>query len=1071
VIHSAAFNWHGDARGKPTTIFVALEGELLQTQPSSPARSSRSFGKTDKAFASMQRIGKSEESAECGTRCTHTSLDPNNWAEFRAQAHRMLDDMLDYTAGIRERPVWQPVPPDVRSRFSQELPAQPTPLDQVHREFMTSILPFTARNGHPGFMGWVQGGGTPVGMLAEMLAAGLNANLGGRDQMPLEVERQVAEWMRVLFGFPDGATGLFVTGTSMANFIAVKVARDARLGTEVRRTGVSQQTQKLVAYASAAVHGSVARALDLAGLGSESLRLIPVNRMHHMDVEALKARVACDREEGLTPFLAVGTAGTVDTGAIDNLDEIATVCAQEQLWFHVDGACGALAVLAPELAPRLKGIERADSVAFDFHKWAQVPYDAGFILVRDGAQHLSAFATSHAYLARDDRGMSAGSPWPCDFGPDLSRGFRALKTWATLKVYGTEAIGGVISRSCELARYLESRIGATPELELMAPVELNVVCFRYRGASWFETPHEEFLDGLNRQVVIALQEAGAVAPSTTLIDKRLVIRAAIVNHRTTQAEMDTLVEAVLEAGRRFSTKPAHNEPESEKWQPWLRRAAELEKIDAQLGSAEALDKRTEVELRYARAMLLRQLGRDLEARTEHLKVVGLDPTHERNLNALGLLLAVTGHRKAARISLAQAAKHHPNSAATLVNYGGVLLEERDAVSASAAREQFEAALRIDTKLPQAHAGMFYALTRLGETEAAKPHQRLAFGRQNFFTSVYRGDATPVPVLLLVSSAGGNTPIEKLLDDTVFQTYVVVADFYDRSNPLPEHKLIINGIGDVDVSREALEAAQSLISETAAPVLNLPKAVMATSRCGNAGRLREIPGVITPATRIFPYAELSDPDGQRVLVRNGFTFPLLLRAPGFHMGEFFVKVDCSEDLAGGLAQLPGEGSAGAQVLAIEYLDARGTDSHCRKYRAMMIDGQLFPLHLAISSHWKIHYFSSDMAVNPGHRAEEMRFLADMPGVLGAKAMQALADLQTALGLDYAGIDFGVDSQGNILLFEANATMVVTHPDKDEIWDYRRVAVDRIHAAVRQMLLRRAGVSSNQMALRGSSSRVG
>lgn len=233
------------------------------------------------------------------------SLDPADWPAFRAQAHRMLDDMLGYTEGIREQPVWQKIPSDVRAQFRGELPAQPSPLQQVHEEFMTSILPFTARNGHPGFLGWVQGGGTPVGMMAELLAAGLNANLGGRDQIPLEVERQVAEWMRTLFGFPEGATGLFVTGTSMANFLAVKVARDARLGVAARRKGVNQAAQKLTAYASTAVHGCIARALDLAGLGSDSLRPVAVDSRHRIDLEALAHAVRADREAGLTPFLVV----------------------------------------------------------------------------------------------------------------------------------------------------------------------------------------------------------------------------------------------------------------------------------------------------------------------------------------------------------------------------------------------------------------------------------------------------------------------------------------------------------------------------------------------------------------------------------------------------------------------------------------------------------------------------------------------------------------------------------------------------------------------------------------------
>jgi glutamate/tyrosine decarboxylase-like PLP-dependent enzyme/Tfp pilus assembly protein PilF len=1005
-----------------------------------------------------------QESGDCNTapsaspdeaQAAITSLDPSDWAAFRAQAHRMLDDMLSSIERIREQPVWQPIPEQVRSRFREELPSKPTALSQIHEEFMTHILPFTARNAHPGFMAWVQGGGTPVGMLAEMLAGGLNANLGGRDQIPLEVERQITEWMRSLFGFPAGASGIMVTGSSMANFMAVKIARDARLGCDVRRQGLGQQHQRLTAYTSTAVHECVARALDLAGLGSDSLRLIPVDSRHRIDLEALARAVANDREAGSTPFLVVGTAGTVDTGAIDDLAGIAAFCTEQKLWFHVDGACGALGMLAPGVAPRLKGIEKADSLAFDFHKWGQVPYDAGFLLVRDGDLHQQAFASSAAYLACDEKGMSAGSPWPCDLGPDLSRGFRALKTWATLKAHGTEAIGAVIHRTCELAQYLESRIAAVPELELLAPVELNIVCFRFRCGASADPAADEALNQLNRQIVIQLQESGAVAPSTTLIAGRLAIRAAIVNHRTTRADIDTLVEAVLAAGRNLNpVKPSAGRDEKT-WQPWFQRNARLQKIDAQLGAQERPEKEAEVALRFERAMLLNYQGRTLEARSEHLKVVELDPSHQRNLNALGLLLAATQNRKAALLVLAEAVRRAPESVVSRVNYGGVLLEEKDSVTA---REQFEAALRVDPNLSNAHAGLYYALTRLGEFEAAESHRRLGFAHKSVFKNPYRGTGQPVPVLLLVASAGGNTPIEKLLDDSIFLTHVVVADFFDPKDPLPEHRLVVNGIGDVDVSQEALHAAESLLAYTSAPVLNHPAAVLATGRCENASRLRNLPGVVAPATQIFAHSLLASPSGAAALIEHGFNFPLLLRVPGFHMGEHFVDVQSPQALTAAVAELPGAGRPEAQLLAIQYLDARGADGSFRKYRVMMIDGQLYPLHLAISHQWKIHYFSADMADKPDHRAEEAEFLADMQNFLGAKAMDALRQLQAALGLDYAGVDFGLSRDGEILLFEANATMVVQHPDPGEHWDYRRPAVDQIHAAVRHMLMRKSGVAT-------------
>jgi aromatic-L-amino-acid/L-tryptophan decarboxylase len=474
-----------------------------------------------------------------------SSLDPQDWRELRELGHRMLDDMLGYLEHIRERPVWQPIPEEIRGQFREALPAAASPLADAYRSFRQHILPYAVGNAHPGFMGWVHGGGTPVGILAEMLAAGLNANVGGRDQIPLEVERQVLAWVRELFGFPEGASGLFVTGSSMANLISLLVARRAALGVEVRSAGVAASGKRLVAYTSSEAHHCIAQAMDIAGLGSAALRMLPVDAEFRMDLAALEQAIAADRASGLSPFLIAGTAGSVNTGAIDKLDALADIAARHQLWFHVDGAFGALAMLAPDLAPRLDGIARADSIAFDFHKWAQVPYDAGFVLVRDGALHQSTFASTAAYLGRDERGLAAGSPWPCDFGPDLSRGFRALKTWFTLKVYGSEQLGRMISNTCALARAMQARIEATRELELMAPVGLNIVCFRYCC---------EASDQVNRDIVVALQESGVAVPSTVRIGGRLAIRAALFNHRTTLAEVDTLLDAVLAHGRAFTGK-------------------------------------------------------------------------------------------------------------------------------------------------------------------------------------------------------------------------------------------------------------------------------------------------------------------------------------------------------------------------------------------------------------------------------------------------------------------------------------------------------------------------------------
>ncbi|WP_027552666.1 aspartate aminotransferase family protein [Bradyrhizobium sp. Cp5.3] len=484
----------------------------------------------------MNEIIRDMQAAAAGA-----SLDPQDWNEFRTLAHRMLDEAIDGIANVRARPVWQPIPDEMRAKFRADVPRQASDLADVYREFSESVSPYATGNVHPGFMGWVHGGGTAVGMLAEMLAAGLNANLGGRDHMPIEVERQIVEWMRALFAFPESASGIFVTGTSMANLMAVLVARSSALGTLARQHGIGNDGALLTAYTSKAAHGCISRAMDIAGLGTDALRKIDVDADHRIDIAALRAQIAIDGEVGFKPFLVVASAGTVDIGAIDDLKALAALCREEGIWFHVDGAFGALAILSPELAPVLDGIELADSIALDFHKWGQVPYDAGFLLVRDGEQHRQAFVQPAAYLRREARGLAAGAVWPCDLGPDLSRGFRALKTWFTLKTFGTDRLGAVIARSCELARYLEACVLAEPRLELLAPVNLNIVCFRYRAD-----------DAINREIVADVQESGIAAPSSTTLDGKFAIRAAIVNHRTDERDINALVSAVLEFGARRS---------------------------------------------------------------------------------------------------------------------------------------------------------------------------------------------------------------------------------------------------------------------------------------------------------------------------------------------------------------------------------------------------------------------------------------------------------------------------------------------------------------------------------------
>jgi glutamate/tyrosine decarboxylase-like PLP-dependent enzyme len=439
---------------------------------------------------------------------------------------------------VRERPVWQEVPAGVRERLRSPLPIEPSPLEAVYAEFVRDVLPFPTGNIHPRFFGWVHGSGTPTGALAELLAATMNSNVGGRDHGAVYVERQVVGWFRDLFGFPAESSGVLATGTSAANLIAVLVARTRALGPGVREHGLAGE--RLAGYASSATHGCVRRAFEIAGIGSAALTVLPADALHRLDPDETARAIARDRARGLRPFLIVGNAGTVDVGAIDPLDELASLAQREGLWFHVDGAFGAAAMLAPSIAPRLRGIERADSIAFDFHKWLHAPYDAGCVLVRDGELHRSTFASTPAYLTRMPHGLASGTPWFTDFTLDLSRGFRALKIWFVIKELGARALGEAIEENVRQARALGEAIDADQRFELLAPVQLNVVCFRYRAPGMDDGE----LDRFNDDLVVRLQQSGIAVTSSTNVGNRRAIRVNITNHRTRDEDLTILLDAL-----------------------------------------------------------------------------------------------------------------------------------------------------------------------------------------------------------------------------------------------------------------------------------------------------------------------------------------------------------------------------------------------------------------------------------------------------------------------------------------------------------------------------------------------
>jgi len=478
------------------------------------------------------------------------------------------------------------------------------------------------------------------------------------------------------------------------------------------------------------------------------------------------------------------------------------------------------------------------------------------------------------------------------------------------------------------------------------------------------------------------------------------------------------------------------------WAPRLAQETRLAALDALLARPDGDSIAAEIE----RAVLLAALNRHQDAQAAFISILRRTPTHFGALNEFGTHLTRVGAIDAACRVYAEAIQHHPDNPLARVNLANLLLR---ATRYREAREHYEHALRIDPDHAEAHQGLGAVLADLGDRAGARAHFKKGFAGHAVSTQPYRGDKPPVTLLQLVSSGGGNIPSGLFLDDTTFLTTVVVADYADISAPLPAHQLIFNAIGDADLCTPALDAAIRLVAETRVPVINDPAAVRKTGRIANALRLGAIPGVRSARTAAIARGVLGGPGGPDALAAQGFSFPLLLRSPGYHTGRNFVLVEAPEALGGAVEDLPGD-----ELLAIEYLDARGSDGKARKFRVMMIDGRLYPLHLAISGDWKVHYFTSDMADRPAHRAEEARFLEDMPGTLGDNTMRALADIQAALGLDYAGIDFGLSPAGELLLFEANATMVIAKPGDDPRWAYRRGAIDRVLDAVVAMIMRKA-----------------
>lgn len=477
------------------------------------------------------------------------TLDPENWDQMRELGHQMIDDLFDYWQSIRDQKIWKPIPAEVKDFLNQSIPESGQDPNEVYEDFKKYIFPYNKGNVHPRFFAWIQGTGTPLGTLADLLASGMNPNTTIGEHSAIYVDRQVVNWCKQLMNFPSDASGILVSGGSMANITALTVARNSFGEEKIRQRGLRAASAQLVLYCSVETHSCIQKAAEIIGLGTEAVRKIGVNDRFEMKVEELEAQIQDDLNQGLLPFCIVGTSGTVNTGAIDPMEDLLAISRKYGLWFHVDGAYGALAKLDPQYSDRLKAIEEADSLAFDLHKWLYVPYEVGCTLIRDAKKHREAFAITPNYLLQESRGLSGGLDSINNYGFELSRGFKALKIWMSLKEHGREKYALMIAQNNRQAEYLANLVEQHPELELMAPVSMSITCFRMKREGWDEDQLRRF----NREILLRLQEEGIASPSSTILDGKYTLRVANVNQRTRMEDMDLLISEVVRIGHSIHT--------------------------------------------------------------------------------------------------------------------------------------------------------------------------------------------------------------------------------------------------------------------------------------------------------------------------------------------------------------------------------------------------------------------------------------------------------------------------------------------------------------------------------------
>src|SRR5213595_2987745 len=470
-------------------------------------------------------------------------LDPSA-DEIRGWGDSVIELMADYLGDLRDRRVYRQMSSrEIRDQLDATLPTKGIDFDALLKIFREIIIPFSRQNAHPRMFGYVQSPGTPIGAFADLLASTLNANLTiwRSAPAPVELERLTIDWIRQILGFNPEAGGLFVSGGSMANLAALAAARQTK----------HDSSGRLRIYASTETHFSISKAAALLGIGRENVRLVAVDERFKIRVDDLVAKITADLEAGYLPFCVVANAGTVNTGAVDPLAEIREIADRFQLWMHVDGSYGAFAVLAESAKKLFAGIERADSIALDPHKWLYLPVDVGCVIYREPEIARAAFAHEAEYTRIiGQQADEAFAFW--DYGPELSRRFRALKVWMLLKGVGVDALSEAIENNLACARHLESMVRASDDFEMAAPVELSIFCFRHMPAQ-LRNESPKTIDAFNERLLVALQRDGSSYLSNATLGGRFPLRGCVLNYRATLRDMEILLDDLRRVARSLPT--------------------------------------------------------------------------------------------------------------------------------------------------------------------------------------------------------------------------------------------------------------------------------------------------------------------------------------------------------------------------------------------------------------------------------------------------------------------------------------------------------------------------------------